>query len=548
MNRKLTFVLVVMAIIPIGLLSWMGFAGIQSEKERREQQIQYLGNQKLEIVRNRIERVFIELEDELGQVLNNTGTNIDEIRAIQRNHDLIKQIFITHKDGLIYPSAKILLSRREEAFLARIKETDISFNFLQKSETEESGGTFLEGWHTWFMGNGLNFIYWNKKETTDRGVVIEGIELNRSALLSKIINSLPETNEDNSSIRISLFDVSGNILYQWGSWSPTEKTVTDSELTLNYPLSSWHLEYYIDPGAVNRGGNRLLLTVSLLTMLLVIIALAIYLYRESTREIREAAQKVSFVNQVSHELKTPLTNIRMYAELLERKFAKEDRKTKKHLNIIISESSRLGRLINNVLSFAKDQKNGVNFNPVPAVPDEIITRLLDSFSYSLKTKGIKLQPNLNASETVMLDTDILEQILSNLISNVEKYAASGKWIKVETELVDDMTVLTVSDRGPGIPGYLEKKIFESFFRVSNKLTDGVSGTGIGLSLVRTLAEIHGGSVVLLSDDSTKGAIFQVRLRSRVAGRQQVGLVGSKLPARPCDLGCSPMSRTGRAKR
>lgn len=515
MNRKLTFVLVVMAIIPIGLLSWMGFVSMQSEKEHSKQQIQYLGNQELEIVRNNIERVFIELEDELGQVLNNTGTDIDEIRILQRNHNLIKQIFITHKVGLIYPSAEILLSEREEAFLDRIKETDISFNFLQKSETEESEEVFLEGWHTWFMGSGLNFIYWNKKETTDRGVVIEGIELNRSALLSKIINRLPETNEDNSSIRISLFDVSGNILYQWGSWSPANNTVSNSVIPLSYPVSSWHLEYFIDPGAVNRGGNRLLMTVSLLTILLVIIALAIYLYRESTREMREASQKVSFVNQVSHELKTPLTNIRMYTELLERKFAKEDRKTKKHLNIIISESSRLGRLINNVLSFAKDQKNGVKFNPVPAVPDEIITRLLDSFSYSLKTKGIKLQLNLNATETVMLDTDILEQILSNLISNVEKYAASGKWIKVETELVDDMTVLTVSDKGPGIPENLKEKIFEPFFRVSNKLTDGVSGTGIGLSLVRTLAEIHGGSVVLLSDDSNKGAIFQIRLRSWV---------------------------------
>lgn len=516
MNRKLTIVLVIMAIIPIGLLSWMGFAGIQSEKERSKQQIQYMGNQRLEIVRENINLVFRELENELDQVLDRAGTDIDEIRIIQRNHNLIKQIFITDKNGLIYPSTEIPLSGREKAFLSGIKETDISFYFLQKSETENPGETLSKGWHTWFMGDGLNFIYWNKQKISDRGVIIEGIELNRSAVLSGIINSLPETNEKNTSIRISLFDVSGNILYQWGSYSPNKEIVADSTLPLSYPLSSWHLEYFLDPNAVNTGKSMLFPAVSLITILLVIIALSIYLYRESTREMRDAAQKVSFVNQVSHELKTPLTNIRMYAELLEAKFTKEERKTKKHLNIIISETGRLGRLINNVLSFAKDQKNGITFNPVSVVPDEIITRLLDSFNYSIKTKGIKLHTKLTAAGTVMMDTDIMEQILSNLISNVEKYAADGKWIKVESSLVNETFILTVRDRGPGIPENLKEKIFEPFFRVSNKLTDGVSGTGIGLSLVRTLAETHGGNVVLLSGNtpaSNDGSAFQVRLKT-----------------------------------
>ena len=517
MNRKLTIILIIMVIIPIGLLSWMGFASIQSEKDRAKQQIQYIGKQKLELVQENITLLFKELENDLEKVLDLAGSNIDEIRSIQRNQSLIRQIFILDNEGLQYPSFGFSISRNEEAFLTRVKETDISFNYLLKSEIEVEAGDTIKGWHTWFMGDGINFIYWKKTESSEQEMVIKGAELNRSALLSKVINRLPETNENNSSFRISLLDVNGNIIYQWGSFSPPGDAVADSTLSLASPLSSWHFEYQIDPAYVKRNGNSLVLILSLVTLFFVILTLSVYLYRESTREIREASQKVSFVNQVSHELKTPLTNIRMYAELLEKRFASEDVKTKKHLNIIISESGRLGRLINNVLSFAKDQKNGVKFNPILISPDEVILRTLESFSYSLKTKKIKVHTKFNATEPMMIDTDIVEQILSNLISNVEKYASEGKWIKVESAIRDYEFVLTVSDKGPGIPPNLNEKIFEPFFRVSNKLTDGVSGTGIGLSLVRILSETHGGEVVLLSDNQNAGAVFQVKLNSH---RQQ----------------------------
>ncbi len=519
MNRKLTTILVIMVIIPIGLLSWMGVTGMKTEKDRTKQQVQYNGKQKLNLVQENISLLFKEIESDLNNTLNLVSLNIDEIRNIQRNQSLIQQIFIEDEDSLIYPSDDYFISLREEAFLTRIKETDISFNFLLKSKIETAKESVNKGWHTWFMGDGINFIYWEKAKFSDKPnkeAIIKGIELNRSALLSGIINSLPVTNEKNASFRISLFDVNGNTIYQWGSFSPPLNLSADSSMSLEYPLSSWHLEYYLDPASIKYNGNNLILIVSLVTLFFMILTLSIYLYRESTREIREASQKVSFVNQVSHELKTPLTNIRMYAELLEKKFVSEDKKTKKHLDIIISESGRLGRLINNVLSFAKDQKNGVTFNPVPVVPDKIIEHTLDSFKYSLKTKGIKLSTKLNASNTVLADADILEQILSNLISNVEKYAITGKWIKIESSLENEILVLTVSDRGPGIPNNFHKKIFEPFFRVSNKLTDGVSGTGIGLSLVRILSEIHGGKVFLLSNNQSgkkEGAIFQVKLKT-----------------------------------
>jgi signal transduction histidine kinase len=528
MTRKFTIVLVVLAIIPIGLLSWMGFASIQAEKDRSKQQIKYLGNQQLEIVRDNIKQSFMNLEMELNQVLDLIGSDIDELRNINRNHNLISQIFILNEEGLVYPSGSTILSNKEEAFLVRIRETDISFDFLQKSKTEKSGEVLTEGWHTWFMGDGINFIFWKKLKLSDGSFIIQGVELNRAAVLSSIINYLPDTNEENTSFQIKLKNINSTIQYQWGLYSPLLFHSPDAVLPLEDPLKSWHLEYSINPLMVNFNSNRLFLLVSILTILSVVIALSIYLYRESTRETREASQKVSFVNQVSHELKTPLTNIRMYAELLEKRLSNEDSKTKKHLGIIISESNRLSRLINNVLSFAKGKKNGIKFNPVLIAPDKVILRTLDSFMYSLKTKNIKVFTKLKTAEPKMIDTDILEQILSNLFSNVEKYAAKGKWIKVESSIVSGADCsnvqITISDKGQGIAENVQEKIFEPFFRISNKLTDGVSGTGIGLSLVRKLAKIHGGDVILLSSNEPvleTGAVFQISLESPEENRDSV---------------------------
>jgi signal transduction histidine kinase len=246
-------------------------------------------------------------------------------------------------------------------------------------------------------------------------------------------------------------------------------------------------------------------------VIIFIIGLAIYLYRESTREIREAMQRVTFVNQVSHELKTPLTNIRMYAELLEEQIPEETEKERGYLSIITSESRRLSRLIGNVLTFAREQRNGVSFNPIELMADEAIRSVLENFAPALKTKGIEVETDLRCRRPALIDRDILEQVLSNLVSNVEKYGAEGKLLKVESKRNGEELLLTVRDHGPGIPKSLREKVWKPFFRASNKLTDGVSGTGIGLSIVRTLAKAHGGSAAILP--VSRGTAIQVILHA-----------------------------------
>ena len=289
-----------------------------------------------------------------------------------------------------------------------------------------------------------------------------------------------------------------------------KKNLPIVERSLTYPLTSWKLQYYLPSDYLNVSTGRsiyLSLVPGLLGLGLVLIGLAIYFYRENNREIREAEKRVNFVNQVSHELKTPLTNIRMYAELLESNLIDEDEKTRNHLDIIISESQRLSRLILNILSFSRSRKNKTTLHRTIGSVDEVLHHVLDNFKESFNSKGIKVEYDEGANQPVWFDHDILEQIIGNLFNNVEKYASSGGLLKITSINKNDRTIITITDNGPGIPHGKREKIFLPFYRISNKLTDGVTGTGIGLSIARDLARLHEGDLVLLQTDT--GASFQL---------------------------------------
>ena len=246
---------------------------------------------------------------------------------------------------------------------------------------------------------------------------------------------------------------------------------------------------------------------------LALLGLALWFWREHNRSIRLAEQRVSFVNQVSHELKTPLTNIRMYAELLEDALWDLDDKSKRYLGVLTEESQRLSRMITNILSFASDGRSQLAVRPIDAVPDDVIRTALSELQPSLREAGIQEHFTGRATSVVKVDADALTQILFNLLSNVEKYAAQGGLVHVESQQVDGILTITVSDAGPGIPARESDAIFEPFRRLSDAHEDGVSGTGIGLSIARTLARLHGGDLRL--GDSEKGSRFIISLRTEV---------------------------------
>ncbi|MEO0446584.1 MAG: HAMP domain-containing sensor histidine kinase, partial [Verrucomicrobiota bacterium] len=285
-------------------------------------------------------------------------------------------------------------------------------------------------------------------------------------------------------------------------------------LALPAPLSSWRLDYHsarslalAGPSSSGLLGFGLLLALLLLGFL----ALAYYLYREYSRDLREASQRVTFVNQVSHELKTPLTNIRMYAELLESRLGNEDEHLRKSVGIIVEESQRLSRLITNVLTFSQKRQEKLQLHPRTGVLDETIDNALEQFRPHLEKLGFHIQFHANAETPCRYDPDAVEQILINLISNVEKYATTGKHLEIHSSLEGNLATILVTDHGPGIPSDKVEWIFQPFERLQEGLSD-VAGTGIGLNLARHLARLHGGEVIARSDVE-QGATFQVTLQA-----------------------------------
>ncbi len=235
--------------------------------------------------------------------------------------------------------------------------------------------------------------------------------------------------------------------------------------------------------------------------------------RSMAAEVRLARQKTSFVANVSHELKTPLTSIRMYAEMLQEGRLRDPARRRKYLGTIVEESRRLTRLVNRVLDFARLERGERRYNFQSLDPEELCRGVLENqrprlekegFSLSFQTRG---QPG---GKQTRGDPEALAQVLLNLISNAEKYSGRRKEITLAMSRESGRTLIRVLDRGRGIPPAAARHLFKEFYRADDSLTNPVQGSGLGLAIARRIVRDHGGELVYLPRPGG-GSIFQVEL-------------------------------------
>lgn len=266
-----------------------------------------------------------------------------------------------------------------------------------------------------------------------------------------------------------------------------------------------------DTGYTGWDARRWFYGVALLLVLSITIFGAYLVSRDVRRELRLAETRSRFVSAVSHELKTPLTAIRMYAETLQLGRSPDPERQTEYLETIVQESERLTRLLNNVLDFSKIERGLKEYRLAPNDLADIVGASARAMRYQLEQQHFTLHLEVQEGiPPVKVDRDAIEQAILNLLSNAMKYSGASRVIDLRLEQANGAAVITVADRGVGIAAGEQARIFEQFYRVPAKENDGVPGTGLGLTLVRHIAEGHGGSVTVTSAPGA-GSAFAVHL-------------------------------------
>ena len=216
--------------------------------------------------------------------------------------------------------------------------------------------------------------------------------------------------------------------------------------------------------------------------------------------------KSLFVSTVSHELKTPLTSIKMFAEMLKDNPDCSTEKAQEYLRIIEGESERLKRLINNVLDFTKIEKGIKSYDKSKIELNNVVSKVLKSLEYQFKIAQINLDVNLNEqSFNIFADKDAVEEAVMNILSNAIKYSKKNTTVTVTTFEKEKYASVEVTDHGIGISQSKINKIFEPFYRQENELIK-TEGTGLGLSIVKNIMDAHNGTIEVVSEPG-KGSTF-----------------------------------------
>lgn len=353
--------------------------------------------------------------------------------------------------------------------------------------------TAQSGWIARRLNGQTYFLGWWQPRP---GAPVRGVELNLAAVLERVQALVPN-------------GLSGE---RYRLLGPAELARdADVIIPLSSTLPGWALAAWFAPIAEAESlsapaffGVAVLLVVVFVGAVL---AGGAMFFRQAAAAERDAALKTNFVSNVSHEMKTPLTTIRMYAEMLADERVSDPEKRRRYFATIGRETTRLARLVNNALDFGRLEAGRKDYRTENIVLGPWLVRLAETHAPRLAEAGVKLTTITGATARIArIDADSLEQMTLNLLDNAVKYAASGGEVVLQLDPGPGNPALIVSDRGPGVPAAHRERIFERFHRVDDDLTAKTQGAGLGLTIARRLARDQGGDL-FYRDRAGGGAEF-----------------------------------------
>jgi two-component system, OmpR family, phosphate regulon sensor histidine kinase PhoR len=429
-----------------------------------------------------------DLEGHASEARQQIASNVSQVQRARRDAQMLSKV------GSYAPRAEAAAQKDEVA-----------------TPLKEARRPGRRGWLSWTGDGRLHLLGWLQPGGAGE---VRGVELELTALVSRMGGTLPAAVAAGEGY--VLRDDKGRALHQAGEVPPNDQAAARVPLAAEL-LPGWEVAAFVEGATSSERisvSGGLFLVGSLLVGIFVVASLAggLLLLRQAQRSGEEARQKTSFVANVSHEFKTPLTTIRLYSELLEQGRVPSEERRGEYLRTIGRETQRLARLVNNALDFSRLEQGRKKFQREPLDLGAELARLLDTQLPRFAEAGLTLRRELPDSPlSATTDRDALEQIVLNLLDNACKYAGAGGEVTVQLmPRAGGGVELRVLDRGPGVPAEHRERIFEKFHRVDDTLTAEKRGAGLGLSIARQLARGLGGEL-RYEPRAGGGAIFILEL-------------------------------------
>jgi len=476
----------------VSLRQWEAAADLLFREQARD--VAAMAAEKVEMMLRHAEDAFL---DRLQAELVRGSADARALDELVAQFSLIRRLYVfDRRDRLVYPGAW----RDDDATVFRPLLVGITAGFWERGGKRELVSSDQVLLATLLPSRGAPVLV----------AVSRDLDALRREIFETTLGGLE------SPTIVAVVDHRGRPVYSRSSLERAERVLS---VSFREGLPSWSVAVYVPPGASPRQTVRrqvAIFTAAFGVLLAVIVVGLVLTWRLMRREAEMAQLKSDFVANVSHDLKTPLSVIRMFGETLELGRLPDEARRQEYYRVITRESERLSRLIDNVLDFSRIEGGRRTYDMVPTAVEPRIRDTLEAFAYPLTQQGFKVETRVAPDlPEIPMDANAIGQALANLVDNAIKYSRDRRAITVDAALADAGLAISVVDEGVGIPAEEQGRIFEKFYRVGRSETQGQRGSGVGLALVKHVAEAHGGRVTV---ESRPGAGSRFTLWLPLTGR------------------------------